>query len=287
LADALDASRRPGDGDGAAKLNVPSSIERLEPLLAGTRFAGRGRILDKVESTNDTLHAMARGGAPAGSFVLAAEQSGGRGRRRRTWVSPAGLGLFLSVLFRPPPGHPTRWTLGAAVAAGGACRGVGVRTTTIKWPNDLLSGPDKLGGILVESRSAGSAVDALIVGLGVNVHHDDDQIAAIGVPAVTSLRRCAPSGIVGGRMELAGMFLRRLETIAGAIEAGDWSDVAAAWLERAPSAIDTPVEVTRHDGTRWTGVSAGLADDGALRVRDAQDRVRELRQVDSVRFTEG
>jgi len=263
------------------------SIERLEPELTGTRFAGHGQVLERVESTNDSLHTLARSGAPAGTFVLAGEQSEGRGRRRQSWVSSPGAGLFLSVLFRPPPGPPTRWTLGAAVAACDGCRSLGAATTSIKWPNDLLIGPDKVGGILVETRSTAGAVEELIVGLGVNVHHDGEEIAAIGVPAVTSLRRAVPSGIVGGRTKLAGEFLRRFDKIATAIEAGDWPSVAAAWLDRAPQAVDAPVTITRLDGTHWSGVSAGLAADGALLVSDSSGSVHAIRQIDSVRFTEG
>lgn len=230
---------------------------------------------------------MAREGAPAGTFVVAGEQTRGRGRYRRAWISQAGLGLSLSVLFRPPPGPPTHWTLGAAVAACDACRSLGAATTSIKWPNDLLIGPDKVAGILVETRSAGAAVGELILGLGVNVHHTAEEIAATGLPSVTSLRCAVASGIVGGRTRLAGEFLRRLDAIASAIEAGDWASVASAWLDRAPRASGTPVTITAPDGTRWNGISAGLADDGALRVRDSSDRVHEVRQVDSIRFTEG
>jgi BirA family biotin operon repressor/biotin-[acetyl-CoA-carboxylase] ligase len=284
--DALDARWRPCDGNGA-KLSAPSTIERLEPELSGTRFATRGQFLDRVESTNDTLRELARKGAPPGTFVVAAEQSGGRGRRGGTWVSPAGLGLFMSVLFRPPPGPPTRWTLGTAVAACDACRSLGAITTSIKWPNDLTIGSDKVGGILVETRTAGPAVDELIVGVGINVHHDNDEIAAIGAPAVTSLRRAVPSGILGGRTKLAGEFLRRFDEIATAIEEGDWPSVATAWLDRAPRANAAPVSITAPDGTRWSGISAGLADDGALLVRDTNDRLHTIRQIDSVRFTEG
>ena len=263
------------------------TLSRLEADLAGTRFAGQGHVRDRVESTNDTLQEMARSGAPPGTFVVAGEQTRGRGRQRRSWISQAGLGLSLSVLFRPPPGPPTHWTLGAAVAACDACRSLGAVTTSIKWPNDLLIGPDKVGGILVETRSAGVAVGELILGLGVNVHHNSEEIAAMGLHAVTSLRLAVASGIVGGRTKLAGEFLRRLDAIAGTIEAGDWASVASAWLDRAPRAIDAPVTITAPGGTRWNGISAGLADDGALRVRDSSDRVHEVRQVDSVRFTEG
>ncbi len=230
---------------------------------------------------------MARSGAPPGTFVVAGEQTRGRGRQRRSWISQAGLGLSLSVLFRPPPGPPTRWTLGAAVAACDACRSLGAVTTSIKWPNDLLIGPDKVAGILVETRSAGATVGELILGVGVNVHHSAEEITATGLPAVTSLRRAVASGMVGGRTKLAGEFLRRLDAISATIEAGDWPGIASAWLDRAPRAIDAPVTITAPDGTRWNGISAGLAADGALRVRDSSDRVHEVRQIDSVRFSEG
>ncbi len=218
--------------------------------------------------------------------MLADGQTAGRGRRRRSWVSLPGKGLYLSVLFRPPPGPPTRWTLGAAVAACDACHALGAETVTIKWPNDLLAGRDKLGGILVETRSAGGAVDELIVGLGVNVHHDDAEIKSIGVRGVTSLHRAVPSGMVGSRTELAGAFLKRMDEVATSLEGGNWSAVAAAWLDRAPRAHGAPVSVSGVDGATWSGVSAGLAEDGALVVEDAAGQLRPVRQIEAVRFTE-
>jgi len=148
-------------------------------------------------------------------------------------------------------------------------------------------GSDKLGGILVETRSSGTSIEELIIGLGVNVHHDENDLAALELPAVTSLRLAVASGIVGGRADLAGAYLHRLDEIATAIEDGAWDGVASAWLNRAPRAVDARVTVRAPDGTRWPGVSAGLADDGALRIRDAQGRMHELRQVDSVSFERG
>ena len=266
-------------------------IAALDPVvldgeLAGTRFASRGQVHATVRCTNDTLQELARTGACEGTFVIAGEQEAGRGRRGRRWESGAGLGLYLSVLFRPQQGLPIYWTLGAAVAACDACREFGVGATTIKWPNDLLVTGRKLAGILVDTRTAGNTIRDLVVGLGINVNHDEEQLRSLGVPGVTSLRVEAGLNPHDGRLAVACAFLRRLEDIARLLEAGDWARVAEEWLERSPQAQDASVIVHPHDGAPWPGVSAGLAPDGALRVRDVDGRVHLVHQVDSVRFEE-
>lgn len=187
---------------------------------------------------------------------------------------------------RTPSGPATRWTLGAAVAACDACRALGAASTVIKWPNDLLIEGEKVGGILVETRSAGTTTRELILGIGINVHHTDEEIVALELPAVTSLRRAIGSGMVGGRTRLAAEFLRRLDDIGSRLDSGDWARVAAEWTQRAPGAADSAVRIVPADGSPWVGTSAGLAADGALRVLDGDGRVHEIRQTDSVRFTE-
>jgi len=266
---------------------APPKLDAIAADIAATRFAGRGQVHDRVPSTNDTLQDLARTGAPEGTFVIANEQVAGRGRRERSWESTPGLGLYLSVLFRPGAGSPISWTLGAAVAACETCREFGAPRTTIKWPNDLLVEGRKIGGILIDTRTSGSTIRDLVLGIGVNVHHDDDQLRALGVTGVTSLRVEQPAGggyDHGGRSAVAAGFLRRMEDIARRIETDDWATIADAWLERSPDATDAAVTVHPADRAPWSGVSAGLADNGALRVRDEDDRVHLVHQVDSVRF---
>ncbi|MBM4395100.1 MAG: biotin--[acetyl-CoA-carboxylase] ligase [Deltaproteobacteria bacterium] len=122
-----------------------------------------------VTSTQDVLRDLARGGAPGGTAVVADAQSAGRGSNGRTWESPAGMGLYASVLVRPAPAAPDRLAalplrVGAAVAdaLAGAVR--------VKWPNDLVA-PDgrKVGGVLVEAEASGGAVAFVLVGVGLNV----------------------------------------------------------------------------------------------------------------------
>ena len=115
----------------------------------------------EVDSTNRVLADLARAGAPDGVVVAADHQTAGRGRRGRTWEAPAGASLLVSVLLWP---EPALVTLAAGLAAARACEAVAGVTVGLKWPNDLLVGEAKVGGILTEAV-AGAAV----VGLGVNL----------------------------------------------------------------------------------------------------------------------
>ena len=129
--------------------------------LAGTRFADV-RHLAEVGSTNREVAALARQGAPEGVVVVADHQTRGRGRRGRSWESPPGSSLLVSVLLRPATPHVAAMATG--LAARQACAEVAGAAASLKWPNDVLAGAGKLGGILAEVVG-----DAVVVGLGVNV----------------------------------------------------------------------------------------------------------------------
>ncbi len=141
-----------------------------EPRLAG--FA-QLRYFAEVDSTNDIALALAAGGAPEGTSVLADVQGAGRGRRGRSWFSPAGAGLYLSVVVRPGESARTLslLTLAAGVAAAEAVAAASGLPVELKWPNDLVTGRPwrKLGGLLCESTGPGATVDAVVVGLGINL----------------------------------------------------------------------------------------------------------------------
>ena len=126
--------------------------------------------LDSVSSTQDTLHDMAAQGAQAGTAVLAAEQTEGRGRRGRQWASPRG-GLWLSVLCRPETVlaiEVLSLRVALAVARVIEARVAGV-TVELKWPNDLMLDDRKLGGILCEARWQGDSPAWVVVGVGLNL----------------------------------------------------------------------------------------------------------------------
>jgi BirA family transcriptional regulator, biotin operon repressor / biotin---[acetyl-CoA-carboxylase] ligase len=131
------------------------------------------RYVSDVDSTNDAALTLAVAGAPEGASVLGGRQRLGRGRRGRTWFSPAGAGIYLSVLVRPPDAGRLQslTTLGAGVAVARAVRTVSGLPIELKWPNDLVIGRPwrKLGGLLCEAATAGHRIDAVVIGVGVNL----------------------------------------------------------------------------------------------------------------------
>jgi BirA family biotin operon repressor/biotin-[acetyl-CoA-carboxylase] ligase len=153
--------------------------------------------LETVPSTNDAARALALQGAAHGTAVLAKEQTRGRGTKGRLWHSPAGLGLYSSFILRGPDGGPVPFPHLVPLAAGLAAADAVLETSGVecglKWPNDIVHGGRKLGGILSEGVSGGAAGDFVVVGIGLNVGHGPDDFPADIRAASTSIR------IAGGR----------------------------------------------------------------------------------------
>jgi BirA family transcriptional regulator, biotin operon repressor / biotin---[acetyl-CoA-carboxylase] ligase len=148
-------------------------------------------VVDRTGSTNADLLARALGGAPEGVLLAAEEQSAGRGRMGRAWVSPPRAALTFSLLVRPAAVPPARrgWLpLLAGVAVATAVTAVTGVQTRLKWPNDVLTGPAKLAGILAEAIG-----DAVVVGVGLNVATEPGELppAGPGALSATSLRIAA------------------------------------------------------------------------------------------------
>jgi BirA family transcriptional regulator, biotin operon repressor / biotin---[acetyl-CoA-carboxylase] ligase len=166
-------------------------------------------VEERTGSTNADLLVRALGGAPEGVVLAAEEQSAGRGRMGRTWVSPPRAALTFSLLVRPAAVPPARrgWLpLLTGVAVASAVTAVSGVQTRLKWPNDVLAGSAKLGGILAEAVG-----DAVVVGIGLNVSAEPGELPlpAPGALAATSLRiaasaaqEIAAQGIAG--QEIAG-----------------------------------------------------------------------------------
>ena len=203
-------------------------------------------------STNTDLLALARDGAPEATWLRAERQTGGRGRQGRSWFSPPG-NLYARTLVRVTLANPPepRLALVAPVALHGTAALFSMNhALQLKWPNDLLAGPAKLAGILLER-----ADDAVVIGFGVNLaHHPTD----LGRPA-TSLAALA------GAAPDPDTFLQAL-TESFARQLGDWRRLGPAlirtrWLAAAHppgTALSTPV---------GDGLFEGLDDTGALRLR--------------------
>lgn len=150
----------------------PYDLPALDRALAGTIFQGKLHFSRATGSTNSDAMAAGRNGAPHGSVFLTDEQTAGRGRGEHRWQSLAGLGLYVSVLLRPAmeirdlPVLP----LTAGLAAARAIQLTTEAKVDLRWPNDLLIGERKSGGILIESKVGDAESLLVVIGIGVNVH---------------------------------------------------------------------------------------------------------------------
>lgn len=166
---------------------------------------------DSIDSTNTKAKALAASGAPHGTVIVAGHQSGGRGRMGRSFHSPAGLGLYLSVILRPecPPAELMHLTCAAAVAA---CLAVAEETDlwpNIKWTNDLVFAFKKLGGILTElSFNADGTVNYAIVGIGINCNHRRQDFPPELQDMAASIAMCTRKPV--DRCRLAAQLIRKL-----------------------------------------------------------------------------
>ncbi|MGC1460718.1 MAG: biotin--[acetyl-CoA-carboxylase] ligase [Terracidiphilus sp.] len=239
-------------------------LAALESAVTGTIFAGKLHFFAVTDSTNNDALEAARNAAPHGSVYFADEQLAGRGRGDHAWHSVAGEGLYMSVLLRPqvPAARLPLLPLAAGLAAGEAISAVTGLVVDLRWPNDLLIGPRKAGGILVEARTEDSAVEFAVVGVGINVHQRrfDPGLSTPG----TSLDLEA-----GRRIPRQGLLVALLESLER--EALALADAVATETIPARVAADSSwvqgrsVEV--HGPQACRGVTAGLDGNGFLRVQ--------------------
>jgi BirA family biotin operon repressor/biotin-[acetyl-CoA-carboxylase] ligase len=240
------------------------NLTALDFALAGTVFAGKLHYSPQTDSTNIDAQTAARSGAPHGSVYLADEQLAGRGRGDHAWDSAAGEGLYVSVLLRPqiPAVRLPLLPLAVGLAAAEAIRPTAGLSVDLRWPNDLLVGPRKVGGILVESKSSGGSVDFAVVGVGINVH----QLAFDSDLATPATSLDLEAGRRVSRQDLLVFLLKSLEREALGLADPAAGSTIPARVELASTWIrGRRVEV--HGPQACTGVTAGLDEHGFLRVR--------------------
>ena len=239
---------------------------------------------DSLPSTNTEAARQAQQGAPEGVTIVAAEQTAGRGRLERRWVSPAGAGLYVSIILRPGPS--TIWTLIpllAAVSVHDALLESCALKTDIKWPNDILAGERKLCGILAETLET-SAGRAVILGIGnvtTNSFPPELHDVATSIAEVT------------GKPPAAEVLLNSLLSCLAAgyaqLQENDSPEkIVDEWMLRSTYAKGKRVSVATGDET-FTGTTRGLESDGALRVETDRGEIRIVRagDVTSVRANAG
>jgi len=171
-----------------------------------------------VDSTSErAFAALAAGSARHGDVHVAEAQTRGRGRFGRTWFSPAGEGLYMSVVLLPPPPpwSASALTMAAGLALFDAARALGVENCALKWPNDLMVDGAKLAGVLVETRGLDASKPHFVAGIGFNVRQTEFPAALSTERAVTSLSRLGLSHSIEKASEaILTAFSRRVDDIS-------------------------------------------------------------------------
>jgi len=239
-------------------------LAALEAALAGTIFTGKLRFSSTTGSTNTDAMAAGRSGAPHGSVFFSDEQTAGRGRGNHSWHSHAGEGLYVSVLLRPPmaienlPVVP----LAAGLAAAWAIKIAAGMEVDLRWPNDLLIGPHKCGGILVESKTDRGEVGFVVIGIGINVHQRSFD-PGLSTPA-TSLD--IASGRTNSRQALLIALLESLQReTRGLHDSVVVSAIPARVAQNSTWLWNRRVEV--HGPQACIGITHGLDPNGFLLVQ--------------------
>ncbi|PYT16604.1 MAG: biotin--[acetyl-CoA-carboxylase] ligase [Acidobacteria bacterium] len=219
---------------------TPASLQRH---LRSAVFGHRIFYYPTIGSTNDRALDLATAGEPEGALVLAEDQTGGRGRRQRTWESRASLGIYVSLVLRPgvPAIQAPLFTFTAAVAVADALRETCHLPGGIKWPNDVVVGRRKVAGILGETRGSEPRIREMVIGIGVNVNH---SVCADRAPILASI--------------LEG-FERRYARVL----AGKPADLLREWEALSALPRGRRVAVEGPHG-RCEGTVAGVDDEGAL-----------------------
>lgn len=263
---------------------TPGATDTFDPglILGGLNPDARSElagldVLEEVDSTNDMILEMPPEQRHARA-VVADQQNVGRGRRQRSWHSPPGGNIYLSLgwQFETP-----RWPLSALplVVALAVCQSLdraGLSRHGIKWPNDIVLEGRKLAGILVEMQSAGTGPALAVIGVGLNVRmpgQDAKQLAAaIGRPWTDLYSELGPDQPAVSRNDLAAWLLNELFECVGIFEKYGFEVFRAAWAER--DVLLGSSIVLDFNERQVSGYAVGVDGDGGLLLETAADGIR-------------
>lgn len=222
--------------------------------------------LDEIDSTNREVRRLGDAGAVEGTVVIADCQTGGKGRLGRTWFSPAGTGIWMSLLLRPelPPEKVSGITLMAATSVCRAIRSATGLNTQIKWPNDLVINGKKVCGILTESAILDGELKFAVLGIGVNVNQTEfpGDLPNAWSLAMTAGRELDREGLIECCLNCLKEDYERY------VQSGDLRQLRQEYEAHLVN-LDQPVRVLSPAG-EWTGVAKGINDSGDLIVLNDQ-----------------
>jgi BirA family biotin operon repressor/biotin-[acetyl-CoA-carboxylase] ligase len=261
---------------------LPAAIDWLEEaeirraLGVAGRYVAAIQVLEETDSTNSRLLALPPPPAGKARVCLAEYQTEGRGRRGRQWLSPPGAGIWLSLAwqFDRPPDNLSALSLVAGLAARTGMVELGIPGVLLKWPNDLVVGDAKLGGVLVEMRAEGNGPCLVVIGLGVNHRLPSGLPAKIanagGLAPVDLTRACGAQP--PPRNAVAAALVSALAARLDEMGRRGTGNIQAEW-QHADAIAGRQVTVEER-GRQISGRAVGIDVDGALRIDQGGGIVR-------------
>ncbi|MEI6305183.1 MAG: biotin--[acetyl-CoA-carboxylase] ligase [Deltaproteobacteria bacterium] len=252
-------------------LNREEIVARLDTSIIGKRLI----CLDETVSTNTEAFSLGEEGAAEGTVVIADAQSGGKGRRGRFWLSPAGTNLYCSVVLRPKvlPYQAPQLTFLSAVAVARAIKKTTGLQPEIKWPNDVLLDGCKVAGMLNEMSAETDGINFVILGIGINLNMVSSQFPGDLRNPATSLFMA--TGIKVIRAHFAAALLNELDSLYCNFLDQGFDPVREEWQKHCNASgreilvSDAGVEIVR-------GTFAGIDDDGALLLRRINGEIERI-----------
>lgn len=253
---------------------IPDRIDlaQLKSFLNTKRYGQQVHFYDEVESTQLIAHELVRNGAPDGTIVIADTQTAGRGRMQRPWDSAKGKGIWMTVIIRPDilPHQAPQFTLVTAVAVVNTVKAMFKHVTPeIKWPNDILINGLKTTGILTEMVAETDRVQALLIGIGINVNHEKDDFPEALQSIATSL--ALEEGKPINRVLFVANLLYFLEHYSDRYVKHGFGLIKQLW-EESSGTIGKQVKATTLREV-IEGEAIGITEHGVLQIRRADGEI--------------
>jgi BirA family biotin operon repressor/biotin-[acetyl-CoA-carboxylase] ligase len=262
---------------GYRLLESPDSLQPQEMKgNINTEVIGQNlTFFEQVDSTNLYAKRIAEGGFLDGTVIMADEQLNGRGRMGRTWVSPKGKGIWMSIMLKPKinPADASKVTLLAACAVCRAIEEISGLYTKIKWPNDIVLNGKKLCGILTEMSAEIDGINYLIIGIGVNVNIDLDDFPKELQEIATSIKIEKGDKVI--RKELAAAIINNFERYyKGFIKTGSIKDYINEYKER--SAVLSKEVIVTSSTLELRGTVVDISEEGQLQLELYDGSIKEI-----------
>ncbi|KQL53728.1 biotin--acetyl-CoA-carboxylase ligase [Heyndrickxia shackletonii] len=272
----LEAIRNKGYRIISTPKNMTENELRLG--LKTTIFGKTIQYLESTDSTQKVAHQLAQEGCPDGTLVIAEEQTNGRGRLARNWHSPKYTGIWMSLVLRPklPPAKAPQFTLIAAVAVARAIEDICEISPDIKWPNDLLLNGKKITGILTELQADSDKINAIIMGIGMNVNQKEQDFPKELHNNATSL--AIETGKEISRSELVKRILENLEKYYLLYLEKGFAPLKLLWESYAVS-LGKDI-IARTISGNISGKALGITEEGVLKIEDQNGQIHKIYSAD-------